>query len=305
MNFTVLICTYNRGAILPRALEAVAHQQHLLDRTAELVVVDNASTDCTPQVVQEFAGKMPFAVRYIREPRLGHSIALNTGIDAARGEIVAFTDDDALPKPDWLQRIGDVLEDRQAHWVFGKVVPVWTGQQPDWFSPQLNHYFALLDYGPEPFVVTDPQHTFFGVNHACRRAALKELGGYRTDRGIYGNQGIGLGVGNDVDLFERALSKGMKVVYDPTIEVGHIIPASRATKAYNRRTVWVNTRNFYQYLRNNPPPVPWLLGLPRYYYRFALETLFRYLRYSFLRNSSVAFAQELELIRFAGLLRGI
>ncbi|HBI44764.1 MAG TPA: hypothetical protein DDY78_18210 [Planctomycetales bacterium] len=303
MRYSVIICTHNRGDVLPRALEAIGRLETPDGAVIELLVVDNASTDGTADVVRTFAEKAPSEVRYIREPQLGHSFALNAGIAAARGDVIAFTDDDALPKPDWLRRIDAVLNGGGAHWAFGKVVPVWPSQQPAWFSQELNRYFALLDYGPVPFVVTDRKHTFFGVNHACRRDALEALGGYRTDRGIYGGQGMGLGVGNDVDLFERALDAGMKVVYDPAIEVGHIIPATRASKAYNRRTVWINTRNFYQHLRNNPPAVPWLLGLPRYYYRLALGRVFSYLKNILLRNHRAAFAHELELIRFAGLLR--
>jgi glycosyltransferase involved in cell wall biosynthesis len=303
MRYSVLICTHNRCSVLPRALEALARLDVPTGWDWELVVADNASSDATARVVEIFARRAPMSVRCVHEPRLGHSYALNSGVAACRGEFIAFTDDDALPKTDWLRRIDAVLDGLQAHWAFGKAVPVWPAHQPPWFSQQLNRYFALLDYGPDPFVVADREHTFYGVNHACRRDALESLGGYRTDRGIFGDQGMGLAVGNDVDLFERALAAGMKVVYDPAIEVGHIIPEARATKAYNRRIVWINTRNFYRFLRNNPPPVPWLLGLPRYYYRMALGRLVGYLKNVALCNRSAAFAHELELIRFAGLFR--
>jgi glycosyltransferase involved in cell wall biosynthesis len=303
MRFSILICTHNRCQVLPRALEAMARLDVPEGEGWELVVVDNASDDATRQVVEEFAARASMPVRYVHEGRLGHSYALNSGVAACRGEVIAFTDDDALPKPDWLRRIDAVLDGMQAHWVFGKAVPVWPAQQPPWFSQQLNRYFALLDYGPERFVVTDRKHTFFGVNHACRREALEALGGYRTDRGIYGGQGMGLGVGNDTDLFERALDAGMKVVYDPAVQVGHIIPVARATKAYNRRIVWINTRSYYRFLCNDPPAVPWLLGLPRYFYGFALGRLLNYVKNVALRRRGAAFADELELIRFAGLFR--
>jgi glycosyltransferase involved in cell wall biosynthesis len=301
MRYSIVICTHNRCQVLARALRSQAEVRTPEGASVELIVVDNASADDTRRVVEAFAGAAPFPVRCITEPRLGHSFALNKGTVAATGDVIVFTDDDALPKQHWLRQIDLVFRRSQADWVFGRVFPVWPAEQPSWFSPQLNRYFALLDYGPDPFVVSDRKHTFFGVNHACRRSAIESLGGYRTDRGIYGGNGMGLGVGNDVDLFERALDAGMKIVYDPAIEVGHMIPASRATKTYNRRTVWLNTRNFYQHLRNHPPKVPWLLGLPRYYYRLALGRALGWLKSALGCDQPAAFAQELELVRFAGL----
>jgi glycosyltransferase involved in cell wall biosynthesis len=299
MRFSVVICTHNRCRVLPRALEAVGRLEVPVEWAWELIVVDNASDDDTPGVVKDFAARAPMPVRYVHEGRLGHSAALNAGVKACQGEIIAFTDDDGLPHPDWLVQIERAFGEYDAQCVFGRAVPVWEKAAPRWFSPRFNKYFALLDYGPRPFVVADMRTPFYGVNHAWRQEALLALGGYREDLGLYGNRG---GVGNDLDLLERALAAGLRAVYNPDACVRHIIPAERCGKAHQRRKVWVGTGFHYEFLRDNPPEAPWLLGLPRYFFRFALGDLRAYGKAVFTRNRADAFYHELQLIRFAGLL---
>src|SRR5579884_1169719 len=91
---SVVVCTWDRGRWLERCLAALAGLDH---PSYEVVVVDNSQGDSPSQ---QLAGQ--FGARYVREPRAGLSRARNTGARAAWGEIVAFTDDDALPDPRWL-----------------------------------------------------------------------------------------------------------------------------------------------------------------------------------------------------------
>jgi glycosyltransferase involved in cell wall biosynthesis len=239
-------------------------------------------------------------VRYVYEARLGHSVALNAGIRASQGEIIVFTDDDALPHRDWLVQIAQAFQETEAQFVFGKAVPLWEKEAPRWFSPRFNKYFALIDYGPHPFLVADIRTPFYGVNHAWRRDALLALEGYREGLGLHGNKG---GVGNDLDLFERAIEAGYRGAYAPEACVQHMIPEERCTKAHQRRKVWVGTEFHFQFLRDNSPPeVPRLFGLPRYLFRFALSSLLAYGKAVVTRNRSDVFYHELQLIRFAGLL---
>ena len=296
---TVLICTHNRCGVLPRALEAVGKLEAPLRGAAELIVVDNASTDDTAEVVRRFAAKASLKVRYVHEPRKGHSVALNAGVAAARGDVIAFTDDDACPRPDWLRQIQTALSTHEADWVIGKVVPEWDGPPPRWFSPRFNPHFALLDYGAQPFMVATRDHHFFGVNHACRRSALARVGMYREDRGLVGELS---GQGNDIDLFERALTMGLRLVYWPAALVRHIIARPRQTKKYWRDRVLAITGLLYDQLTADPPAVPWLLGLPRYYHRVALEELSLYLKALLAWDGSKAFYHEVNLLRSLGLL---
>jgi glycosyltransferase involved in cell wall biosynthesis len=298
MRFSVLICTHNRGQVLPQALGALGQLDVPAEWGWELVVVDNASRDDSAWVVKDFASRSSVPVRYVYEQRLGHSFALNAGVRACRGEVIAFTDDDACPFPDWLRQLQKSFEEYQADLVFGKAVPLWETEAPPWFSRRLNPNFALLDYGPKPFVVQDMRTPFFGVNHACRRDVLLALGGYREELGLFGAKG---GTGNDLDLMERALAAGKRIVYNPDAVVRHIIPGSRCRKGHHRRSAFWAGEFFYPFLRDNPPAVPWLFGLPRYYFRQAASDLVDYLKALARRRRDESFYYELRLLRFFGL----
>jgi glucosyl-dolichyl phosphate glucuronosyltransferase len=299
MRFSVVICTHNRSHSLQHTLEVLGQQDVPGEQDWEIVVVDNASQDDTPQVVEAYQRCSPVAVHYVRESRLGHSYALNTGVAASRGEIIAFTDDDAEPCPIWLRELDRMFREYQADLAFGKVYPVWEQESPHWFSDRFNPFFALLDYGPEIFVVDDVHKPFYGVNHAIKRSTLKSLGGYREDLGLRGNTG---GIGNDLDLFQRALAANLRVLYNPTASVGHIIESCRYRKSYWRKKTWQSAKHQVALVRANPPPVPLLLGLPRFYYRYAFDYLMSYLKGFFIRDRSLFFYHELRLIRFLGLI---
>ena len=100
MSISVVIITRSRCEQLKRCLESMA----LLERKPdELIVVDNGSNDATREVVQNF--QSPFPLHYIYESRVGISRARNAGVKAAKGDVVAFTDDDAMVEPRWLSAI--------------------------------------------------------------------------------------------------------------------------------------------------------------------------------------------------------
>ena len=92
---SVVITTYNRAALLPRAIRSVLAQTY---EDYELIIVDDCSTDDTPEVVQRFADSRIRAVRH--SDNRGQSAAVNTGIRLARGEYIAFLDDD----DEWVDR---------------------------------------------------------------------------------------------------------------------------------------------------------------------------------------------------------
>src|SRR4029079_12716421 len=93
-RISVVVCSYNGEATLWRCLDALAQLDY---PDYEVIVVDDGSTDRTAEIAAEFD------VRLIRTDNEGLSAARNTGIEAATGEIVAFTDDDAWPDRDWLR----------------------------------------------------------------------------------------------------------------------------------------------------------------------------------------------------------
>src|SRR5437763_14021141 len=100
MNISIIITTHNRSTVLARTLEAFADVSVPEEWTAERMVVDNASTDRSPAVVQN-ASLQRLVVRYLYEPNKGEGFALNAGSTATMAEILQFNNDDVTPPRNW------------------------------------------------------------------------------------------------------------------------------------------------------------------------------------------------------------
>jgi hypothetical protein len=161
--------------------------------------------------------------------------------------------------------------------------------------------FALLDYGPQSFIVRDATQMFAGVNNACRRAALERVGGYRPDLGPMGDGVVGA-TGEDEDLFRRALAAHCVICYQPEALVRHIISPRRCKKWYHLRNTWRFASGYYQAIRATSFSVPCLLGLPRYYYRLCINHCLLALKYVAVRDQSNAFYHQLQFMRFLCLI---
>src|SRR5579863_10079992 len=101
MDISVILCTYNRCDDLTQALAGLAASRMPQSVDWEVLVVDNNSKDRTRSVVEEFSSVYP-RFRYLFEGQQGLSNARNAGIAAARGRVLAFTDDDVIIDPGWL-----------------------------------------------------------------------------------------------------------------------------------------------------------------------------------------------------------
>jgi glycosyltransferase involved in cell wall biosynthesis len=295
-RITVAICTWNRSESLGETLEQFTRVRVPDGSEWELLVVNNCCTDDTDSVVKSFQGRLP--IRLLHEPLAGLSHARNLAIREATGSYLAWTDDDVLADPGWLDSIMSAFSRFDADWVFGRSIPKWLTGAPRWYSDRFKGHFALLDYGPEPFVVTDPAQEFFGLNFAGTRDAHLRLRGFRAE---FGFRGVGGGVGEDTDMFERALAAGMRVVYTPDAVVQHMIPWTRTTKRYHRTRCWLSNEVIYDHLPELYPSVRMLLGMPRFLFGKALDDILRYTRALLTGNSSERFFFELKLVSFARL----
>ena len=108
---TVIVCTHNRATVLRRSLEEALNQAEACD--SEVLVVDNASTDDTPAVLEGLSRRDGPRLRILREPELGLSLARNRGLAEAQGEVAVFLDDDAIPRRGWLESLLAAAPERQ------------------------------------------------------------------------------------------------------------------------------------------------------------------------------------------------
>jgi GT2 family glycosyltransferase len=214
---TVVVCTYNRAALLPDALESLERLSTNGRFEYEVLVVDNASTDDTPRIVREFATRRPDLFRGVRESRPGVSAARNRGVAEARGEWIAFFDDDQLADTQWLSELIALAERRRTDCVGGSVRP-------------------KLPYGclrrPGPFVRVLLGETVGRDSEApYTRKFAPGCGNLMVRRAVFDRVGLFDETlttgGEDTDLFRRIRAAGIVGWYSPTALVWHCIPAER------------------------------------------------------------------------------
>ena len=231
MDITVILCTYNRCQILPNALSSVAASNLPESVGWEVLVVDNNSSDQTRDVVEEFCRRYPGRFRYLFEPQPGKSHALNAGIREARGDVLAFMDDDVTVDPTWLQNLTADLEDGEWAGAGGRVLLEGTFSSPRWLALDgpysLGHtLFAHFDKGAYACELTEAP---FGTNMAFRKEMFEKYGAFRTDMGPSPGSEIRH---EDAEFGHRLLTAGERLRYEPSAVVYHPAPEHRIQKDY-------------------------------------------------------------------------
>jgi glycosyltransferase involved in cell wall biosynthesis len=309
---TVLICTYNRAPRLRETLTALQTMAPPSDFQAEIVVVDNNSSDATPRVVEEAARRGPLPVTYLRENRQGKSFALNLGLTHAAGDVIALTDDDVLPSPDWLNRVVAAFREQDVTFVCGKVLPRWEGlPPPELLTPRAQRVWgplAIVDYGDEPIryvAESTKQRLPIGANLAFARSALVSVGGWRTDLGKVNNTLIS---GEDHEIFRQLRVHGLYAgYYDPELKVRHHVPAGRLTRRYFRRWFFWHGKTQARmldtlYLDVDLSKVPSIAGVPRFVYRQLVRQIGRWMRQLGGRDALGLLIEELRLLQYLGMV---
>jgi glycosyltransferase involved in cell wall biosynthesis len=232
MNITVILCTFNRCQSLPKALESVAAQVLPDLFEWEVIVVDNNSSDQTRQVAENFLQKYPGRFRYVFEPRQGLSRARNAGIREARGDVVAFMDDDVTVEPMWLQNLTASLHIGEWAGSGGPIRPPQEFRTPHWLTlggeTDLGGALALFDLGNAP---GELKKAPYGTNMAFRKGMFERYGGFRADLGRCGNNLLS---NEDTEFGRRLIAAGERLRYEPSAVVHHPVPKERLTKKYFR-----------------------------------------------------------------------
>jgi glycosyltransferase involved in cell wall biosynthesis len=287
---SLVICTYNRASSLQQTLNTL----RALDvdgLRGEIILVDNNSRDATRATIKTFLPQAPLSARYVFEGRQGLSHARNAGIDHANGDVIVFCDDDVLVDPSWLREIASAFARYDPAAIGGKILPKWQVPPPDWLSPDLHGFLALLDHGDEPLEMDQPR--LWGANLAVRRSVFDTI---RFHAGL-GRSGNKLYNGEDSALLQALIERGERVLYWPRAVVHHNIPARRLTKGYFRRWHW--DAGSMAALRMPRRVQRSLLGIPYHFYRTTMKDLATWSRGT-LRRDRDAFLAELQLVRTAG-----
>jgi GT2 family glycosyltransferase len=207
-DISIVIATRNRAHGLQRCLAALAAMDPAPVR--ELLIADNGSTDDTAAVIAHAAATMAFPVHRLDEPSPGACRARNRAIAAATGGIIAFTDDDCYPAPDWARRIADAFAaDPGLGYLGGRIILF--DEDDARFTVNYSEIPHVLP--PRGFV---PPGVIQGANMAFRRDLLLRIGLF--------DEAIGAGTpiaAEDCDLVTRASLAGAAGSYLPGPLVRH------------------------------------------------------------------------------------
>ncbi|MDQ6614887.1 MAG: glycosyltransferase [Actinomycetota bacterium] len=224
---SVIVATRNRPETLLACLSSLSALEH---PPFEIIVVDNApSSDATREVVEAFrrADRPAPVARYLRTERPGLAAAHNTGLGVARGDIVAFTDDDVLVDPYWLAELGagfDIAPDVGC--VTGLILPaeldtvaqVRAEQRWGFGKGFVRRVYDLGPHRPSDQLFPYTAGSFgSGANMAFRREVLENVGGFDPVMGT-GTPARG---GDDLLAFFTIITQGWKLVYEPAAIVHH------------------------------------------------------------------------------------
>lgn len=232
---SIILCTHNRVDYLRTAIASIIEQGETV-QPYELLLVDNCSSDGTPDLGKALAGRGQ--LRYLHEPQLGLCYARNCGWREARGEFVAYFDDDAIAEPGWIDAIATAFAFSPAPGVVGgKVEPIWEAARPAWLSDNIALSLTIVDWADHPKYIPDVRVEWLvGANMAVPRRILDEIGGFdvRLDR-----IGANMLSGGDVFLQNAIIERGYPCLYHPAMAIRHLASRARLNKRwFERRYYW-------------------------------------------------------------------
>ena len=231
---SVIVCTRNRAASIPETLEALA----ALETPGVEVIIVDSSEGAEQEKTEALARK--FGAKYVIERLRGLSRARNTGIAAASGEIIAFTDDDCVPEKDWLTQKLKNYSDPSVWACTGRVIQRLTGGASGLFEEVAGQdlgrdrrVFTPVDVqGGLGFVLSNVRKVFarhmksgapapFGIGHGSslsfRKKVFETLGGFDVRFG----GGAPFKGCDDIEMLYRVLRGGHNIVYEPAAVVHH------------------------------------------------------------------------------------
>jgi cellulose synthase/poly-beta-1,6-N-acetylglucosamine synthase-like glycosyltransferase len=226
LNVSVIICAYteDRWNDLVAAVQSVRAQS---SPAYEIIVV----IDHNPRLLERSRSEIPgIVVVDNNEPR-GLSGARNSGLAVARGDVIAFMDEDAAAARDWLQRLMSGYDNPNVIGVGGAIEPVWVSGRPRWFPNEFD-WVVGCTYKGMP-TTSAPVRNLIGCNMSFRREAFEAVGGFRSGIGRIGTRPVGC---EETELCIRARQHWPEktFLYDPEARVYHRVPATRVGWSYFR-----------------------------------------------------------------------
>jgi glucosyl-dolichyl phosphate glucuronosyltransferase len=234
MEVSVVIPSYFRNS----HEETLRRIQDQSLKPAEIIVVKNGE-----EGEERIEVRDGYTICFTSTIGLNH--ARNKGAELARGNVVAFTDDDSLPNSDWVEQIWHLHgKHERAPVIGGKIYPIWPAEQvpPPWLKGLFLEYLTLLDYS-EGLRTVSSADWIAGMNLSVKSWIFKKMQLWfdpDLDR-----KGENLLSNGETELFERIRSFGYEILYSPAMVVGHRITSDRMTpQFFLKRAYWQGVSDY-------------------------------------------------------------
>jgi glycosyltransferase involved in cell wall biosynthesis len=262
MTIDVILPTCNRARLLARALESLRTARIPDGLEVRILVVDNASTDGTIDVVRREMDRPGPRVGYLFEGTPGKPHALNAGLAATDSDLVGLVDDDEEVDAGWFECVAEAFSTGEIDFIGGRCLPKWSAPRPPWLGEGYLGVIGWVDPGPDdrPMDATYPG-ILMGGNAVVRRTMLQKAGRYSTALSRTGERLLGC---EDEDMYHRLLAVGARGWYLADLVIYHHVPADRLTKQYFRRWCFWRAVSLGVMDRSRPAAVAYLAGIPRY-----------------------------------------
>jgi len=301
MKLTVIVPTYNRAESLRKTLVSLSEATLPPGFEVDVIVVDNNSTDSTPQIVEEIQARFAaIPLRYLFEPRQGRSFAVNAGLRIADGDLISTIDDDEQVTRNWYLEIQKIFKQRRddVDFVGGKILPNLESDPPAWVEPLKVGALCWRDFGDEEWAYDQNSPIITGAHGIFKRSIFDRIGLYNEALGVKGKGFLG---GEDEVFYDQLIQNGFRGVYHPKLIVRHDVPARRLTKAFYRRwLVGVGISRRLADLHYKPIPGTRFFAIPRWMYKWAAGGFYHFVKYKVLGKKIDALAAENKPLVFLG-----
>jgi glycosyltransferase involved in cell wall biosynthesis len=234
-QISLVICTYNRARYLPGSLNSIQFQT--LDRKKfQIIIIDNASTDNTADIINNFIKENPgLNIKYCYEENKGLSFARNRGIKESESQIISYVDDDVILPTDFLEKILIFFEQYPAAvGAGGKVIPKYeSGKEPEWMSKYLLGFVGKVDYGNSIIKFEKKMKYPAGCNMIYKKDILEKAGGFNNQLKFRSD---------DKYIYYKVKSLSDKIYYLPDAWLYHYIDSYRL-EIKNFKTLFLKTGN--------------------------------------------------------------
>lgn len=233
MILSIVICTYNRKHFLELCLNSITDQtEKLTKEKIEVIVIDNNSKDDTKKFINQYQSITPIV--YFLEKKQGISYARNTGVKLAKGEYIAFVDDDATINEKWLNTLLNGIKKIKSDVFGGPIYPRFEVECPKWI--ETNYFIRKFKDTNGYLSYLAAQEGFSGGNMCIHKSVFKKVGRFDVKLGMQGNT---IKLGEETDFFNRLAKylEGNRLYNLTDMSITHFEAAYKIKRSYLKKRI--------------------------------------------------------------------